>query len=84
MYCCDMSERPISCRFCLPNLFGGVFRSRTALFCRHLKALVTPEPSGSANIVAGPPLNRWMGAAKTIFWIANSILIGTLLAVVCH
>jgi len=84
MYYCETSDR----RVCFQNgLFDRMkddLHRNAERFGQYLRVIVTPEPSGPGH--TPPPMvrPRWLGAVKTLFWTANSIILGILLAAVCN
>jgi hypothetical protein len=58
-------------------------RTRSTALMAFLSALVTPEPSDTAEFVSKLPPGRLFGAFKASFWALAAIGVGIILSLVC-
>jgi hypothetical protein len=83
MYYCKTSGRQIY-RSWFPSRINGLMEPWVGLPIGILKAILTPESSIPPNMVANQVWSRWLGPVKTLFWMANAIAIGIILAKICR
>jgi hypothetical protein len=83
MDCCE-TARPVWGDLGSDHFFLTTLRSRSATVRAYLKALATPEPSDTTELVSELPPGRLFGAVKASLWAFVAVGLGVLLAMVCH
>lgn len=79
---CETSNRPIPYRSWFFRQIKSTMGRWMEPSKRILIAIATPETT-TPPIPVGASENVWFGAAKTIFWMSNAIIIGIILANIC-
>lgn len=82
MYYCETSNRTIPYRPWFFRRNKCSVRRRKEPVWAFLKAMVAPETT-TPPMARGTWENSWFGAVKTLFWIANALVIGIIMAKVC-
>ncbi len=83
MHHCKTSGRQIH-RSWFPSRINVTMQPWVGLLRGLLKVIFTPESSIPPNMVANHIWSRWLGPAKTLFWMANAIAFGIVLAKICR
>jgi hypothetical protein len=82
MYLCETSNHPIPHRSWFFRRIKYNIRHLAKPGMTFLKAMVTPETTTPPTAAVASE-NSWFGAVKTLFWIANAIIIGMIMAKIC-